>query len=66
MFCLHLQKKKLNLDQALQRTEIQAKSVLIPIHKNKPFVLEIYKFFHYLHSDICKDLPQPEVWKQLA
>lgn len=28
-----------------QRTEIQAKSVLIPIHKNKPFVLEIYNFF---------------------
>lgn len=66
MFCLHLQKKKLNLDQALQRTEIQAKSVLIPIHKNKPFVLEIYKFFYYLHSDISKDLPQPEVWKQLV
>lgn len=65
-FAFIYKKKKLNLDQALQRTEIQAKSVLIPIHKNKPFVLEIYKFFYYLHSDICKDLPQPEVWKQLA
>lgn len=64
-FAFIYKKKKLNLDQALQ-TEIQAKSVLIPIHKNKPFVLEIYKFFYYLHSDICKDLPQPEVWKQLA
>lgn len=64
-FAFIYKKKKLNLDQALQ-TEIQAKSVLIPIHKNKPFVLEIYNFFYYLHSDICKDLPQPEVWKQLA
>lgn len=43
-FAFIYKKKKLNLDQALQ-TEIQAKSVLIPIHKNKPFVLEIYKFF---------------------
>lgn len=68
MFCLHLQKKNLNLDQALQteNRDPSKKCTDSNTQKQLPFVLEIYKFFYYLHSDISKDLPQPEVWKQLA
>lgn len=67
-FAFIYKKKKLNLDQALQteNRDPSKKCTDSNTQKQLPFVLEIYKFFYYLHSDISKDLPQPEVWKQLA
>lgn len=60
-------KKNLNLDQALQtENRDPSKKCTDSNTQKQTLCFRNLQFFYYLHSDICKDLPQPEVWKQLA
>lgn len=66
-FAFIYKKKKLNLDQALlTENRDPSKRCTDSNTQKQTLCFRNLQFFYYLHSDICKDLPQPGVWKQLA